>query len=200
MTNPAITALQPADLKERLANDEKIMVIDVRTPAEFETVHIKGAYNVPLSMLSEHTKEFAGRFADGAVLVCQSGARAEQARERLAAVGLETTTILAGGTDAYEKAGGDVVRGNQRWDMNRQVRMGAGSLVLAGFVGSRVVSRPVGFLSAAVGAGLVWSAVSNSCMMATVLSKAPWNKASVNPTLEATVRNIPTATGSVTVS
>ena len=77
--------------------------------------------------------------------------------------------------------------------------MVAGSLVLAGFVGSRVVSRPVGYLSAAVGAGLTWSALSDSCAMVSALSKMPWNQASVTPTLASTVRDIPVATGNVTL-
>ncbi|QGU03324.1 rhodanese-like domain-containing protein [Corynebacterium comes] len=202
MTAPTttITSLETEDLKARLASDEQLMIIDVRTPAEFESMHIRGAYNVPLSMLAEHTKEFASRFRDGVVLVCQSGIRAEEARERLASAGLDTASVLAGGTAAFADAGGDVVRGKKRWAMDRQVRMAAGSLVLAGFVGSRVVSRPVGYLSAAVGAGLTWSALSDSCAMASALSKMPWNKASVNPTLESAVKDIPVATGTVTLS
>lgn len=201
MTAPTttITSLEAADLKAHLGNGEQPIIIDVRTPAEFESMHIRGAYNVPLSMLAEHTSEFASRFEDGVVLVCQSGIRAEEARERLASAGLETASVLAGGTAAFADAGGDVVRGKRRWAMDRQVRMVAGSLVLAGFVGSRVVSRPVGYLSAAVGAGLTWSALSDSCAMASALSKMPWNQASVTPTLASTVRDIPVATGNVTL-
>ena len=202
MTAPTttITSLEAEDLKARLARDEQLIIIDVRTPAEFESLHIRGAYNVPLSMLAEHTAEFASRFRDGEVLVCQSGIRAEEARERLASAGLESASVLAGGTAAFADAGGDVVRGKKRWAMDRQVRMVAGSLVVAGFVGSRTIARPVGFLSAAVGAGLTYSALSDSCMMANALSKMPWNKTSVTPTLESTVNNIPVATGAVTRS
>lgn len=195
-----ITTITAEELQGLLAQQEAPMIIDVRTPAEFESLHIRGAYNVPLSLLAEHTREFAGRFADGVVLVCQSGARAGDACQRLSAVGLDSAQVLAGGTAAFETAGGEVVRGKNRWDMNRQVRMGAGSLVLAGFLGSRLISRPVGLLSAAVGAGLVYSAVSDSCFMAQVLAKMPWNKVESNPTLESTVRDIPVATGTVTLS
>lgn len=202
MTAPTtmITSLEAEDLKARLERDEQLMVIDVRTPAEFESLHIRGAYNVPLAMLAEHTGELAVRFPAGVVLVCQSGARAEEARERLTSAGLTTAHVLAGGTAAYEAAGGDVVRGRKRWEMNRQVRMAAGSLVLGGFIGSRTIARPVGYLSAAVGTGLIYSAVSNSCFMAQALARMPWNKASVNPTLESTVRDIPVATDNVTLS
>jgi glyoxylase-like metal-dependent hydrolase (beta-lactamase superfamily II) len=36
-------------------------VLDVRTPAEFETAHIRGSYNVPLNLLAEHAEQIAVR-------------------------------------------------------------------------------------------------------------------------------------------
>lgn len=62
-------------------------------------------------------------------------ARAEQARKRLAAVGLAGASVLEGGVPAFDAAGGDVVRGTQTWALERQVRMTAGSLVLASILG-----------------------------------------------------------------
>ena len=97
-----ITTIAAEDLKARLERDEHPMIIDVRTPAEFESLHIKGAYNVPLSMISEHSAEFAERFTDGVVLVCQSGARASDACQRLATAGLDSAQVLSGGTAAYD--------------------------------------------------------------------------------------------------
>lgn len=199
-TSTLITSLEAEDLKARLGRDEKLLIIDVRTPAEFESLHIKGAYNIPLALISEHTKEFSSRFPDGVVLVCQSGTRAEEARERLTAAGLDTASVLAGGTAAFAAAGGEVIRGQKRWAMDRQVRMVAGSLVLAGFLGSKTLARPFIYLSAGVGAGLTYSALSDSCAMAVVLSKMPWNKTALNPTLASTIQNIPVATGNVTLS
>jgi hypothetical protein len=40
-----------------LAEDADVRVLDVRTPAEFESAHIPGAYNVPLDTLAEHAAE-----------------------------------------------------------------------------------------------------------------------------------------------
>ncbi|WP_407319687.1 rhodanese-like domain-containing protein [Isoptericola halotolerans] len=186
------TSVEPGELKRRLADDE-LTLIDVRTPAEFESVHIRGSYNVPLPLLSEHTHDLAGRLGGRVVLVCQSGVRAGQAQDRLTAVGLAGAEVLAGGIAAYESAGGTVVRGAQRWAMDRQVRMAAGSLVLAGFVGSKLIHPRVGYLAGAIGAGLTYSALSNSCAMAAALSKMPWNRTEVSPTVENTIRSIPVA-------
>lgn len=195
-----LTTIEAAELRERIARDTELMIVDVRTPAEFESQHIRGAYNVPLSLLSEHTREFADRFRCEVVLVCQSGVRAEEARLRLQEAGLDAASVLAGGTSAYEAAGGEVVRGRQRWAVDRQMRLVAGSLVLGGFLGARLVARPIGWLSAAVGAGLAFSAVRNACPMVSVLTRMPWNRTTVDPTLASTVRNIPVATGTVTLS
>jgi hypothetical protein len=77
--------------------------------------------------------------------------------------------------------------------MDRQVRMTAGSLVLVGFVGSKLVAPWLGYLSAAIGAGLTYSAVSNSCAMAAVLSKMPWNRTATSPTLDSVIKSIPSS-------
>ena len=94
MTSPstatAVTALAPETLRSWIAEHQDLVVIDVRSAAEFESMHIRGSYNVPLPLLSEHTDELAARLGSRVVLVCQSGARAEQARQRLAGSGIDT--------------------------------------------------------------------------------------------------------------
>ncbi len=75
---------------------DDLSVIDVRTPAEFETAHIAGSCNVPLNLLAEHASHIAARLDRKVVLVCQSGARASQARQRLAGVGGQDLHILQG--------------------------------------------------------------------------------------------------------
>ena len=60
--------------------------------------------------------------------------------------------------------------------MERQVRLAAGTLVLTGILAS---SRwpAARFLSGAVGAGLTFAALSNTCAMGRVLLKLPYNRA-----------------------
>jgi rhodanese-related sulfurtransferase len=187
-----VETITPGELKQRLT-DDALTVIDVRTPAEFESIHLPGSYNVPLALLSEHTRELADRLGDRVVLVCQSGVRAGQAQHRLASVGLAGATVLAGGVSAFESAGGEVVRGAQRWAMDRQVRMVAGSLVLAGFLGSKLVHPRLGLLAAAIGAGLTYSALFDSCAMAAALSRMPWNRTKARSNAESIMRSIPVA-------
>jgi rhodanese-related sulfurtransferase len=53
----AIAALSPETLGTWIAEHQDLVVIDVRFAAEFESMHIRGSYNVPLPLLSEHTNE-----------------------------------------------------------------------------------------------------------------------------------------------
>jgi rhodanese-related sulfurtransferase len=150
-------------------------VLDVRSPAEFETAHIPGSYNVPLDTLREHSEELAQHLEDHVVLVCRSGTRAQQAERAFAEVGRTNIHVLDGGISSWQADGADVVRGEARWDLERQVRFVAGGIVLAAGLGSLAVPR-LKWLATGVGAGLVTAAVTDTCMMGTALSKLPYNR------------------------
>jgi rhodanese-related sulfurtransferase len=150
-------------------------ILDVRTPAEFETAHIPGSYNVPLDTLREHRQELITHLDDAVVLVCRSGMRAQQAERAFVEAGLPNVHVLRGGITQWEADGGPLTRGRERWDLERQVRLVAGSLVVAGGLASVAVPGAK-WLARAVGAGLVFAAVSNACAMGNVLSKLPFNR------------------------
>ncbi|MFZ4109013.1 MAG: YgaP-like transmembrane domain [Polymorphobacter sp.] len=61
--------------------------------------------------------------------------------------------------------------------MNRQVQIGAGSLVLAGALLGWLVDPAFHILSGLVGGGLLFAGVSGFCGMAKVLTLLPWNRA-----------------------
>lgn len=192
MTSPSkASALAPEILKTWLQEHQNLMVIDVRSAAEFDSLHIRGSYNVPLPLLSEHTDELAARLSSRVILVCQSGVRAEQARQRMASVGLGAAHVLTGGVPAFAAAGGEVVKGKDRWDLERQVRLAAGSLVILGLAGGRLLSPKVRMLSGAIGAGLTFSATTNTCAMGKALAAMPWNKAAEEPSRESAILRLP---------
>ena len=66
---PAVTALDPETLRGWFNDHQDLLVLDVRSAAEFESMHIRGSYNVPLPLLSEHTEELAARLGSRVVLV-----------------------------------------------------------------------------------------------------------------------------------
>ncbi len=171
------TAITSAELNERIASQTPLRILDVRTPAEFETAHIDGSYNVPLDVLSSHGSDVAERLdgGDDLVLVCRSGQRASQAAELLQRTGVSGGRILRNGITEWESQGFEVNRGAERWDLERQVRLVAGSVVLSAVVGSVAIPR-LKWLAAAIGGGLTFAAVSNTCAMGTALSKLPYNR------------------------
>lgn len=168
------TRLDADALHDWLAEGDGPRLLDVREPAEFEAVHIPGAYNVPLHLLREHRGELR-QHLDQVVLVCRSGMRAGQAEQMLTGIGMSNVHVLDGGVLAWEAAGGRVNRGGNRWDIERQVRLVAGALVLLGVLAGLLVPGAQWF-AAVIGAGLVVAALTNSCVMGTLLSRLPFNR------------------------
>ena len=95
--------IDAATLRSRLDEDAP-RILDVRTPAEFETAHIPGAYNVPLDLLREHRDGLVRHIDQDVVLVCRSGTRASQAGQALGQAGLPGLRILDGGMNSWERA------------------------------------------------------------------------------------------------
>lgn len=173
MTAPAI--LNAAELRGLLGAPNPPRVLDVRTPGEFETVHIAGAYNVPLDLLREHRDEIRTHLDEHVVLVCRSGQRAMQAEETLRDAGLGNVHILDGGMNAWEAQGFSVNRGAQRWDLERQVRLVAGLIVAVSILASVVVPG-LKWVAFAIGFGLTVAALTNTCTMGMLLAKLPYNR------------------------
>lgn len=174
-------------LQEQLSSDTAPRVLDVRTPAEFETEHIPGSYNVPLDNLREHRRELRRHLDEEVVLVCRSGNRAEEAEKALAEVGLPGLRVLDGGMMAWQSAGAPVIEGRRTWELERQVRLVAGGIVAASVAGSTVAPK-LKWLAGAVGTGLVTAAVTDTCAMGMALSKMPWNRGTASCDLDQMVQ------------
>lgn len=163
------------ELRERLNSSAAPRLIDVRTPAEFETAHIPGAYNVPLDLLREHRDEIVKHLDQDVVLICKSGQRAAQADDTLRRVGLTNVHVLDGGIAAWESRGFEVKRGTERWDLERQVRLVAGMIVAVSVVVGTFVPG-VQWVAFAIGAGLTVAALTNTCAMGMLLARLPYNR------------------------
>ncbi|MFH7340346.1 rhodanese-like domain-containing protein [Streptomyces sp. KHY 26] len=173
-----LTTLAPHQAQDRL---HELTVIDVRTPGEYAGGHIPGALNIPLDQLDRALPDIRSAAERAEILVvCASGARSENACRQLAEKGIHTAT-LAGGTGAWAAQGNDLDRPvacdvKSAWSMDRQVRLTAGSLVLTGLALGEFVHPAFRLLSAGVAGGLVFSAVTNTCGMAAMLAKLPYNR------------------------
>ncbi|MBB3083265.1 rhodanese-like domain-containing protein [Geodermatophilus sabuli] len=174
--NPRTTALiAPTELTDRLTGDPTPTLVDVRTPAEYETAHIPGSINIPLPLMTEHATALAAELDGPVVLVCQAGTRARTAHTPLAAAGAEQLSVLDGGVTAYTATGQPIRRGRARWALERQVRLVAGGLVATSILASLRFPR-ARFLAGGIGAGLATAAVTDTCAMGAALSRLPYNR------------------------
>ena len=108
--------------------------------------------------------------------ICRSGSRGQQACEKFVKADFPNVVNVEGGTMACVDAGLPVVRGKKAVSLERQVRIGAGSLVLLGAILGWLVHPAFIGLSAFVGAGLLYSGVTDTCGMGMVLARMPWNR------------------------
>ena len=157
--------------------DAGASLIDIRSPDEHQRERIAGALNVPLERLSADA-------ATGDVLIfhCRSGMRTGQAAPKLAdSAGGRECYILEGGISGWGNAGLPIekVRGAPI-EMQRQVMIAAGALVLLGTILS-ILAAPIWIaLAIFVGAGLTFAGISGFCGMALILAKMPWNRRPAN--------------------
>jgi rhodanese-related sulfurtransferase len=152
------------------------LLLDVRTPAEFEDSHIEGAMLHPVTELTPDEVRRALEGRGGCIVICQSGGRATRAAEQLCASNIPGVVVMAGGMKAWKSAGLPVIEGKKTISIERQVRIAAGSLVLIGAILGYTVNPVWIGLSAFVGAGLIFAGVTDTCGMGLMLARMPWNK------------------------
>lgn len=95
--------LTPVEVQNLITADSTVVILDVRTPAEFvgELGHIKGAILVPVQELDKRVGELAGYKKNHRVIaVCRSGHRSQQAVSILKASGFDAID-MAGGMNAW---------------------------------------------------------------------------------------------------
>lgn len=166
----------PQELHHSLANDQTIQLIDVRTPAEFESLHAAAARNVPLDRLDPEQFRAAVAKGEKLVFICKSGARGRQACEKMAGCGLTNVMNVTGGTDAWNNAGLPVVRGRKTISLERQVRIVAGLLTFTGALLSYFAHPYFVVIPAFIGAGLTFAGITDTCGMGMILARMPWNQ------------------------
>ena len=179
-----ITVIKPQEFAELCKNGEKIDLIDVRTPIEYEEVHIQIARNFPLDQLDPTVlmQTRTGSANEPLYVICRSGSRGQQACEKFLKAGFSNVVNIEGGTMACVEAGLPVVRGKKAISLERQVRIAAGSLVFLGAALGWIVHPAFIGLSAFVGAGLVFAGITDTCGMGMVLARMPWNQTSQSTT------------------
>ena len=170
--------ITPVELQKRLQSYPGLLLVDVRTPAEYAEVHVPQARNEPLDRLRPEKFIVSGALPDGqpAYLLCRTGGCAAKAAEKFAAAGQDRGVVIEGGTQAWIAAGLPVDRGTAKViSLERQVRIAAGALVLLGVVLGWLMHPAFFGLSGFVGAGLIFAGITDFCGMGLLLARMPWN-------------------------
>ena len=174
-----IPQIANTDAWQMLLDDDRAVLIDVRTPAELREVHAVIARNKPLDSLDPDAvmKERNGTAGDPLYVICLSGTRSGNACRKFCDAGFTNVISVEGGTRAWTDAGLPVVRGRKTISLERQVRICAGLIALGGSVAALATGN-VYFagIPAFIGAGLTFAGITDTCGMAMVLAKMPWNQ------------------------
>jgi rhodanese-related sulfurtransferase len=182
-----IPTVAPQELHQRIAKGEDVEILDVRTPAEYQEVHLPGSKNVPLDQLDVH--QYMSARADAGrplYVLCKSGARARMACERFHQAGFTNVILVEGGIMNCERAGLPVQR--QAPDIESQVRITIGSANLIGLILGVLINPWFLLICAFVSCGLIVAGVRGKCPLASLLALMPWNRRWASASCCATTR------------
>ena len=73
------SAIDVMTARALIANNPDTLVVDVSTPAEYESAHIPGSINLPLDQVDAHLGRIVANAGGRMLLICQSGNRATRA-------------------------------------------------------------------------------------------------------------------------
>ena len=178
-----VRSISPAALRALLRDGRPCAVLDVRTPAEFDSAHLPGAHALPLNELSPAALQKLALAPDAPLyLLCQSGGRARRAADQLAAAGVPGCTVVEGGLDACISAGLPVERGaSPVLPLMRQVQIVIG--LVSGIGAALAVWKDPLFALVPLftGTGLLFAGLTGTCGLALLRARMPWNQRGSKP-------------------
>jgi rhodanese-related sulfurtransferase len=152
---------------------EDALLIDVRTPAEYNSGTIPGAVNMPLSDIEKHFDELNGY--KKVYVHCQSGNRSGRACSALHALEGPDIVDVEGGIGAWEGEGFRVEKRKRMIPIIRQVHIVVALLGTLGLLLGYFVHPSWLLLTGLMMAGLAVHGLTGFCGMGILLAKAPWN-------------------------
>lgn len=166
----SLKTITPADARRLV--ERGAVLIDIRDADEHARERIPGALSRPLDALTT----IAGT-SSPVIFHCKSGNRTAANAAKLAAAANCEAYLVEGGLDAWRKAGLPVAADRSRpIEIQRQVLIAAGSLMLAGIALGELAAPGYIAISAFVGVGLIFAGLTGWCGMAKVLAVMPWNR------------------------
>lgn len=169
----ALKPLSPQAARDYIARGA--VLVDIRPVDEHARERIAAAISLP----AERAETLNTQVGDAPAVIfhCRSGMRTQANAARLQAHTSCEAYVLEGGLEAWKKAGLPVhTDAAQPLELQRQVQLVAGSVIVLGSVLGATVAPGFYALPAVVGAGLIFAGASGFCGLARVLLKMPWNR------------------------
>ncbi len=172
---------EPAASVNRLLLDNvSAHLVDVRTRAEFDDGHARGAKSIPLDELSRDSLisdlQIDAIDDHNFYLICQGGHRAKLAAEKLSAQGVGNLIVVKGGTDAWKQSSLPMVRQSRLPSLERQTQIAIGGLLLLVLLKGVLIHPAFNLLIAALAVGLIFAGVTARCGLTSILARMPWNQ------------------------
>lgn len=104
-TGETDSTLSPAALLERINGQNDLLVLDVRTPGEYNSGHIAGAVNIPHTRLGDCVDELQSHRDKDVVVLCERGPRARMAQQILMKAGFLHVYHLEGDMAGWRRNG-----------------------------------------------------------------------------------------------
>ena len=106
----AIKDVTPQEAENILKSRKDVVVLDVRTPDEFEEGHIAGAQN--LDSMSDDLGKTLGGLDKGKtyLLHCEAGGRSSRVLKRMRELNFKSIYHMDGGISAWKEAGKPLVK------------------------------------------------------------------------------------------
>ncbi len=161
---------------DALVKEGKALFVDVRSVGETLVEDLPGAVFLPFDLVSLQRLQGIGIGEKAPVLVCRSGVRAKQAADALS-LEMDNVAVLDGGVENWKEAGLAVTQGHRSIPLERQVLVGAGTMMLLFTILGLLVSPYFFALTIFMACGMIFAGATGACGMARILVMMPWNKA-----------------------
>jgi|SRR5271166_665645 len=103
-----LSEIEPIELKQRLNDGDRPLILDVREPWETATASIDGTLNIPMADIPSRLAELDPDRET--IVMCHHGVRSAQVAMYLARNGFEHVLNLSGGIDAWSDVDPSVPR------------------------------------------------------------------------------------------
>lgn len=155
------------------------VVLDVRSPKEYETVHIANARLNPIDefdpkqFLENLKKE--GLENSKIYVTCGTNPRAKRACHLLIEANHEHVILVDGGTVAWEEAGYPVERNVAAMPLQQQIKLFQGGAVALGSLLGMVWSSIFLIIPLFIGAEMIYSVKTGNSIWSGLFARMPWN-------------------------